>query len=214
MNDYKYIIMCGGNYDYWQTPKQMLEINGEPIVARTIRLLKDAGIEDIAISSNNPVFEQFGVPVLHHKNDMRVRSQSDVSGYWVDCFYPMDAPACYLMGDVVFSPNAIKTIVEYDTDDIMLFGSRKPFADEYPKWWREPFAFKVANQKRFREAINETKALADMGAFKVHPIAWQLWGVIMSGNYRLHSYETINDYTCDIDTPKDIPLFEKVLSRV
>ena len=64
MKDYKYIIMCGGNYDYWQTPKQMLEINGETIVERTIRLIKDAGVEDIAISSNNPVFEQFGVPVI------------------------------------------------------------------------------------------------------------------------------------------------------
>ena len=31
----KYIIMCGGQYS-WETPRQMTEIQGEPVVARTI----------------------------------------------------------------------------------------------------------------------------------------------------------------------------------
>ena len=60
--------MCGGTYPGWKTPKQLLEIDGEPIVARTILLLRENGVEDIAISSNDEVFEQFGVPVLHHEN--------------------------------------------------------------------------------------------------------------------------------------------------
>ena len=29
----KYIIMCGGDYKKWKTPKQLIRINGEPIVA-------------------------------------------------------------------------------------------------------------------------------------------------------------------------------------
>ena len=49
----KYIIMCGGTYKQWETPRQMLPVNDEPIVARTIRLLTENGINDIAISSNN-----------------------------------------------------------------------------------------------------------------------------------------------------------------
>ena len=57
----KYIIMCGGTYKRWETPRQLTEIRGEPIVARTIRLLRENGVSDIAISSNNPVFEQFSL---------------------------------------------------------------------------------------------------------------------------------------------------------
>ena len=51
----KYIIMCGGTYKRWDTPRQLTEIRGEPLIARTIQLLKEAGVSDIAISSNNSV---------------------------------------------------------------------------------------------------------------------------------------------------------------
>lgn len=210
----KYIIMAGGNYDYWETPKQMIEIKGEPIVARTIRLLREAGVEDIAISSNNPIFKRFGVPVLtNKKNRMQVHNKDDVEGYWVDCFYPMEEPACYLMGDVAFSPEAIRTIVEYETDDIAFFGSKKPFADIYPKPWREPFAFKVADQKHMRSAIDEVKSLYVANVFKRHPIAWELWAVIQGTdpNRINRNYVGINDYTCDIDSPKDIPIMERLV---
>ena len=38
----KYILMCGGNYkDKFEIPKQLLEVNGEKLVERTIRLLKE-----------------------------------------------------------------------------------------------------------------------------------------------------------------------------
>jgi hypothetical protein len=212
----KFIIMAGGNYDYWETPKQMIEIKGEPIVARTIRLLRETGVKDIAISSNNPTFKQLGVPVLNNENNtMQVHNKDDVEGYWVDCFYPMEEPVCYLMGDVVFSPEAIKTIVEYETDDIAFFGSKKPFADIYPKPWREPFGFKVVDQKRFRKAINEVKSLHSAGVFKRHPIAWELWAVIQGTppNKINKHYVSINDYTCDIDSPKDIPIMEKIMGE-
>jgi molybdopterin-guanine dinucleotide biosynthesis protein A len=64
--DMKYIIMCGGTYRTFQTPRQLTEIDGEPIIVRTLRLLREHGVDDIAISSNDSVFEQFGVPVLRH----------------------------------------------------------------------------------------------------------------------------------------------------
>lgn len=202
----RYIIMCGGDYTRFERPKQITEINGEILVARTIRLLQENGVKDISISSNNDVFEQFGVPVLHHNNTWTVRGAKDVSGYWVDCFYPTSEPACYVFGDVYFSPEAIKKIVETDTSDIMLFGSKKPFAPDYPKPYREPFAYKVRDQKHFREAIKRTKELHKRNAFTRHPIAWELWKVIRGTPLRKgpRGYTVINDYTCDIDTPEEV----------
>lgn len=210
----KYIIMCGGTYKRWETPRQLTEICGEPLVARTIRQLREAGAEDIAISSDNPAFERFGVPVLSHDNTLVVSETLEVSGYWVDAFYPMDEPVCYLLGDVVFSPEAIKTIVETETDDIEFFASAPPFAAEYIKPWAEPFAFKVVNTDHLKHAISLVKQYADMGLFKRHPIAWELWQVIQATplnhiNYK--NYTAINDYTCDIDYQDDAVLFEKIL---
>ena len=63
-----YLLMCGGSYPHWQEPKHLQKIHGEPIVARTIRLLHENGIENIAITSNDDRFKQFGVPVLEHNN--------------------------------------------------------------------------------------------------------------------------------------------------
>lgn len=201
-----YIIMCGGNYEEWETPKQMTEVSGEPIVARTIRLLREAGVDDIRISSNNPAFNQFGLPVLHHQNGYRAYASGDFNGYWADAFYPMNEPVCYIFGDVVFSPEAIRTIVETDTDTIEFFASAPPFAEEYPKPWAEPFALKVVDHGRLRAAINEVKRLYHEGKYARKPIMWELWTEITGGTINAidyNSYVVINDYTCDIDYPED-----------
>lgn len=207
----KYIIMCGGTYKHWETPRQLLRINGEPIVARTIRLLREGGIDDIAISSNNPIFEQFGVPVLKHDNRYEARASNDYNNNWVDAFYPTHEPVCYLFGDVVYSPEAIKTIIGTDTNDIEFFASSPPFAPEYSKRWAEPFALKVVNTDHLKHAIYITKQYADMGLFKRPPIMWELWQVIQAtplNHIDYGNYTAINDYTCDVDCPEDIELIE------
>lgn len=206
----KYIIMCGGTYPAWETPRQMVKIRGEPNVARTIRLLKECGVDDIAISSGDDRFKQFGVPVLSHDNPF-VAFNKD-GGCWATAFYPMDEPACYLLGDVVFSPDAIRKIVKTGTDSIQFFASRPPFPQDYIKPHAEPFAFKVADQKRFRAAIDFVCANAHTGIFRRRPIAWELWQVINGENVRQinwGNYVAINDYTCDIDEPSDAAAIEK-----
>ena len=218
----RYIIMCGGSYEQWETPKQLLEICGEPIVARTIRLLTEAGAEDIAISSDNPAFEKFGVPVLKHENNFKVLSENGkvtgCEGWWVDAFYPTNEPTTYLFGDVVYSPEAIRTIMETETDDIEFFGSAPPYSEKYIKPWPEPFAFKVVDTDHLYQAIQGTKVFSEMGFFWRHPIAWELWTVIKHGVLKNRpdvyeiNYTVISDYTCDVDTKNDIPLMEKIIA--
>jgi len=210
--DCKFIIMCGGQYEKWDRPKHLTELKGEPIVARTIRLLKENGVTDIAISSNNELFEQFGVPVLKHENPYRLPLEGRATSPWLDAFYPMEEPVCYIFGDVVFSPDAIKTIVSTDTDSIEFFASAKPLPDIYPKHWAEPFAFKVKDTRRFFKAIEVTKQYDEQGLFKRQPVSWELWQVIKGtplNRVDYTNYTVINDYTCDIDCPEDIKLFER-----
>ena len=207
----KYIIMCGGRYDAWETPKQLAVVNGETLLERAIRLLREAGISDIAISSNDDRFEAFGVPVLRHQNDYIAHAYNDYDGYWCDAFYPTEEPCCYIYGDVFFSPSAIRTIVGYETDDIMLFGSKPPFSVHYPKPYVEPFAFKVQNQKHLHEAIAEVKRLDSIGAFKRKPISWELWNVICGADPNKHNrqYVAVNDYTSDVDSPQEAEELDK-----
>lgn len=212
----RYIIMCGGTYRSWEEPRHLTKINGEPIVGRTIRLLKENGVEDIAITSQDPRFQQFGVPVLYHANYYDTKGYNQSKGAWYNCFYLTTEPVCYIFGDVIYSPNAIKTIVEYQTEDIMFFASAPPFAKEYPKQFVEPFAFKVVNTEHFHKALEAVQDYHRRGMFKREPIAWEVWQVIggRSLDYRDVDYRTyvhINDYTCDIDSPEEIKLFEGVV---
>lgn len=209
----KNIIMCGGQYDEWDAPRQLTVVNGETLVERTIRLLKENGEKDIAISSLDPRFERFGVPVLKHDNHYHYRGWDDEDGSWCDCFYPTDEPTCYLFGDVLFSPHAMRTIVITETKDIELFGSASPFADEYPKPWREPFALKVTDTDHLKRAIKICKQLDEDGKFFRKPIMWELWQVIKNTklNHTVRNYTVINDYTCDIDGKDDVEKVIRVL---
>lgn len=210
----KYIIMCGGSYEHWKQPKQLTKIHDEPIVARTIRLLRECGIHDIAISSNNELFEKFNVPVLKHENTFSFNANTNkVNGYWCDAFYPTDEPVCYVFGDVVFSLEAIKTIVDTQTDDIQFFASAPPFAHNYPKKYAEPFALKVVNTDHLKQAIKYIKENYDK--FYRTPIMWELWQVIKNtpiNKIDYTNYVAINDYTCDLDFPSDVEIFENIIS--
>lgn len=201
----RYIIMCGGYVCDWDTPKHLWIYKGKPIVQRTIDLLKEAGIaeDDIAITTSPKCvdrYEGLGAEVIPYEsnNDPFV---------WVDAFYPTTEPTCYLFGDVIFSPEAIQEIVNTRVLDIEFFASAPPFASDYKKPYAEPFAFKVMNQTKFQCAILATKCLNGARLFNRHPIAWELWQVIRDTELNkidYTNYHVINDYTCDVDTEKEL----------
>ena len=232
----KYIIMCGGTYNEFTTPKQLLKVNGEVIVERTIRLLKENGITDIAISTNNPAFDYLDIPKLRHNNgfinnhkEEKLKSQYS----WLNAYYPSEEPCCYLHGDVYFSDEAIKTIVNTEVKDTMFFCTYDWSDGEKDKRnykGREPFAYKVVNQKLFRSAINDLLNLVDSGAFKdgVQPISWHLYRYLNDKpiNFKAKNfteinnifgekgdYIVINDYTTDIDHEEDIKILEEYLKK-
>lgn len=194
----KYIIMCGGA----RSEKPLRVIYDESLIERTIRLLRENGVNDIAISSNNPLYDQIGVPVLHHDNSITWDGF-----YWLKAFYPISEPVCYIFGDVFYSPDAIRIIVQKQTDDIEFFASAPPYSEQYSKKWAEPFAFKVQNAERFFKCIKYTIQLDGWQRFKRTPISWELWQVIKDtplNKIDYTNYTAINDYTVDIDDDKQI----------
>lgn len=229
----KYIIMAGGSYEKFEMPKQLLKVNGEVIIERTIRLLRENGVKDIAISTNNPAFDYLDVEKLVHINEYSyIGANRNKRSYnnWLNAYYPMKEPACYLHGDVFFSENAIKTIVETPVKDTMFFCVRdlqdgRPMGIN-PKG-REPLAYKVQNQKLFRKAINDLFQYIDEGKYAegLEPISWHLYrrlnNLDLCFNVKGYNandifktkgdYIYIDDYTTDVDFLKDIPEIEKFI---
>ena len=219
-----YVIMCGGDNHGFNRPRHLSVIDGEVLVERTIRLLHENGIRNIKISTNN--WKDF-----EYLEDRIQLVPMDLGEDWCDGFkiltyFPEGTPAingwaspegvCFIFGDVYYSEEAIKTIVESETDDIEFFASSPPFSKYYVKEWAEPFGFKVKNAKKFVDSLIKVKQYKKEGKFNREPIAWELWQVIKDGELNVidyYNYTAINDYTCDVDEPEDIEKIEKAVKQ-
>lgn len=202
----KYIILCGSNHDKINdVPRQLVTIKGERILDRTIRLLRENGINDISVTGTDNAFKSVDAKFQYY----------DSAGPWLNCFPPVEDPVCFIFGDVYFSPEAINSIVSIQTGSVEFFASAPPFHPRYIKPWAEPFAFKVKNVKYFFDCIAAARAGITEGIWQRDPIAWELWQIIKGtpiNHIDYTNYYSINDYTCDIDTAADVAKLERVLT--
>ena len=224
----RYIIMCGGDYsDKFDIPKPLQKVYGEILVERTIRLLKEHNV-DIAISSLSDKYNYLGIEILKHENNYihtAANTPKDSKHCWLNCYYPTNEPACYLNGDVYYSDDAIKTIVETKVETTMFFAAPGVYDGRRNvniKTWREPIAFKVQRQDIFRKAINELKEEIDKKLFSVDPICWTLYKKLNGQKYSYNNWNNdifnrpgnlvvIDDITTDIDRKEDIEKQEYLL---
>lgn len=233
----KYIIMCGGEYNNFTTPRQLLKVNGEVLVERTIRLLRENGITDIAVSTNNPAFRYLDVEILTDEYNKYVyngeNENIDATKSWLQAYILLDEPVCYLHGDVYFSDDAIKKIINKPVKDTMFIcipdKQDIPNKDKRNIKGREPVGYKVENYKMFNASVLNLFQMINNGDFKdakIKPLSWTVYRYINGMDIGTHAtsyadlnsifkskgdYMIINDYTTDIDFPKDIKALEEVL---
>lgn len=213
----KYIILADSSVGF-ETPKQLTKINGETIIKRTIRLLKENGINDIIITSHDKRFDNLGAIRYEPKNNYYIPDYSDYKnnkGYWLNAFPVelLNEPITFLFGDVYYSENAIKKIVETDTNSTLFFCSYCNSDIDYIKNCDEPLAYKVVDYELFKEHIEKVKQAKDKGLCCREPIVWELYRSINNQELNIHkmscNYIAINDISCDIDTKKDIKKLER-----
>ena len=213
----RYIILANCSVGF-EIPRQLIEINGEPLIKRTIRLLKENGIKDIIISSNNDKFDGLGVE--RHSPLYNDYNQVDPKSHWLKAFpiELMDEPVVYLFGDVYYSESAIKTIIKEDNNDILFFctyNNKSPF---YIKEHDEPLAFKVHDFDKFKKHINRLIEMWNNNETIRRPITWELYRSINGLDVNVHkmtgNYIAINDESCDIDTIDDIKNLKRKLGGI
>lgn len=209
----KYIIMCGANTqpEGLIGPRQLSFINGEALVDRTIRILKELRIDDkdiwitVSTKEDEEIFAEHWPSIIFYPEG---------KGVWVNCFYRgfYTEPRVYLLGDVYYSYSALIKIVECNHTDIhgtQFFASTK---GPLHKEWAEPFAFKVWDVKMFFSFVDRTKVLYQQHHL-YRCISWELWQVIKGTTLNkivYTNYIPIDDYSCDVDSCDDIRNIESL----
>ena len=206
------IIMAGGKYHQFKKHKALTEINGEVLIERTIRLLEENGITNWWISSNDPNFNKYK-KILHHINTFEVKD-GVVKGYWLDAYYPTDKPTIYLHGDVYYTDESIKKILNLNTTKNTFIGNKYALNETREKVG-EPFGWIIVNPEEFFKAIEETKRLQDEGKVERGiAISWELYEVL--NGYNVNDFiidkETylVLDNVFDIDAPWQIEHYKGV----
>lgn len=191
----KYIIMAAGLGTRWNNylgiPKHLIEINGETLLGRTTRLLKENGINDYVITSNDPRYAQYGQIIAQTHYDCEIDRFEEII---------TEDSICYLYGDVYYTENAIKTIVNTPTEEVLFFGH---------EW--EIFAIKIVNKDLFFNCKAKVKEL-----FLSHKInrciGWEVYRCMNNIPYEEHKitnrYIKILDGTDDIDYPYEYEEFK------
>ena len=210
----RYVILAKGQHKGFRGPRQLSIINGERLLDRTIRLLKENGVKDIVVTGE---YNDIDAIVINPKDN--TYDYKNGKGYWLDAFNGfLDRETCFIWGDVYFSENAIKTIVESETKSTLFFCSYQNKSFRYIKKHDEPFAYKVVDTDLFKKHIDIVKKLFDEGKTNRHPIVWELYRSINGIDVNEHKLEgnvvIINDITCDIDTPEDIKKIEERIGNM
>lgn len=120
----KAIIIAAGEASRWEnhtgTPKHLVQIDNEPILYRTVRLLNEKNITDIHIVG--PDDDRYKVPgsklFLPKKNKENVDADKFLNS---EALWNNKGRTVVFYGDVYFTKKAIKRIVNYKGDNWVLF---------------------------------------------------------------------------------------------
>lgn len=188
----KYIIMADGKGTRWQNyndiPKHFIEINGETLLARTVRLLRqgDPGCE-VIITSHDPRYEVEGAtryePVNNHLEIDRFTEELIADN------------VCFLYGDTYYSEDAADIIINTEAEDILFFGNQRSIV-----------AVKVADGELFRSHVDRVRQLFIEGKIE-KCIGWQVYQSFTGlpfGEKKIESkYIILEDSTEDFNSPED-----------
>lgn len=214
----KYIILACSNDETFDIPRQLVEINGERLIDRTIRLLKENGVYDITVLCNDDRFNYLDVSIYKPRND--VYDYINKKGYWLDAFPNelIEDNVCFIWGDVYFSSDAISKIVNTECEENLFFCSHNNRSEYYIKEYDEPFGYKIVDSDLFKKHIEIVKKLYDEGKTCRHPIIWEVYRSMNNIDINTHlmtkNYVAINDITCDIDSYIDKYLIENNVLKI
>ena len=214
------IIIAAGEGTRWNDhlgiPKHFIEIDGESIIRRTVRLLNENGVGDVyVVAPDDDRYRIDGsamfVPQLRSRCDENCGADKFLSSeeLWLS-----DGRTIVLYGDVYFTDDAIKTITTYSHIDWLLFA--RPYGSLITGCpWGECFAQSFFNE-HIPEHVRTIRCAVDLHHDRKigHPSGWQhyramtglpveYWDRPFYGDRLVR----IDDWTEDFDSKEDYETF-------
>lgn len=188
----KYIIMADGKGTRWNNyhniPKHLIEIDGETLLARTVRLLRENDARaDIVITSHDPRYEVPGARRYEPQNN-----HLEIDRFTEELIAD---DVCFLYGDTFYSESVIKKIADTPAEKLLFFGNERSIV-----------AIKVADGALFRQHVDRVRALFLAGKIE-KCIGWQVYqsfeGLPFGEKTIAADYILIQDGTEDFNSPAD-----------
>lgn len=188
----KYIIMADGKGTRWNNyhniPKHLIEIDGETLLARTVRLLRENDARaDIVITSHDPRYEVPGARRYEPQNN-----HLEIDRFTEELIAD---DVCFLYGDTFYSESVIQKIADTPAEKLLFFGNERSIV-----------AIKVVDGALFRQHVDRVRALFLAGKIE-KCIGWQVYqsfeGLPFGEKTIAADYILIQDGTEDFNSPAD-----------
>lgn len=189
----KYIIMADGKGTRWNNyrdiPKHFIEVNGETLLARTVRLLRENDPScEMIITSHDSRYEVAGARRYEPKHNVL-----EIDRFTTEL---IEDNICFLYGDTYYSEVSIKTIVDTVAEDLLFFGNERSIV-----------AVKVADAQVFSKHVNRVRELFLAGKID-KCIGWQVYqsflGLPFGEKTITKKYIYLCDDTRDFNSPEDL----------
>lgn len=187
-----YIIMADGKGTRWNNygdiPKHFIKVEGETLLARTVRLLHehDPGCR-VTITSHDPRYEVEGAVRYEPKNNV-LEIDRFTSELIAD-------DVCFLYGDTYYSHEAMEAVTGTPAEDILFFGNHRSIV-----------AVKVRDGQLFRRHVDRVRELYLAGQIE-KCIGWQVYqsfmGLPFGEKTITDKYVLLADETRDFNSPED-----------
>lgn len=199
------VIAAAGPQTKWDNhlgvPSHLVECNGEPLLARTIRQARKLS-KDIHLIS--PDDDRYALPgVVRHIRGPEGNEYTSTRDLW----HPKERTVL-LLGDVYFTDMAMRRIASGSTADYRCFGRYRasrhtgtPYGEIFAASWGASLHAKLDLHLAEVARLRETKEC-------MRPAGWvllRLWQGTPPGRHlvRRPYFVTIDDLTDDIDYPED-----------
>ena len=190
-------ILANGKASRWENymgvDKQLIVIDGEPLLNRTVRLLKENGLNDIVIVGPYKIegAKNF-IPDFESVIGKYVIVRNEVED--VDSF-------ALLYGDCYYSEAIIKDLATRTTDKKWLHWTCNRANSVTGKPYPEGYIHTVYDKEYWFKKCDEYKALLDSG-FE-HKLDWQFLRFILEIDLNIHQPELMKDNEVDWEDETD-----------
>lgn len=188
----KYIIMADGKGTRWNNylnkPKHLIEINGEILIKRTIRLLNELSpTSQVIVTSHDERYDFEGSKRYEPKHNIL-----EIDRFTEEL---IEDDICFLYGDTYYTDSAIKQIINAQTNDILFFGNEKSIV-----------AILIKDSKLFKKHVDNVRKLFLENKIK-NCKGWQVYQSFLNIEFDIkqikEKFIIIDEETTDYNTPDE-----------